>query len=149
MEKDYRIPIQINVYLYRKTASNIEFLLMRRLPKGGGFWQGVTGAPKQGESLQHAAEREIKEETGYTALAHDIKLSYSYPVADQYRQSYRPDVTKIDEYAFVADVTGLGEPVLSSEHDAYKWLEFNKIDMEDLKWPENQAALVKAYEFIS
>ncbi len=100
MDKDYRIPIQVNVYLYRKTASNIEFLLMRRLPKGGGFWQDVTGAPKQGESLQHAAEREIKEETGYTTLAHDIKLSYSYPISDQYRESYQPNATIIDVCIF-------------------------------------------------
>ena len=38
-----------------------EFLLLRRTPEHGGFWQGVTGAPEPGESDIDAAIRDYPE----------------------------------------------------------------------------------------
>jgi hypothetical protein len=50
-----RRPIQILAYPVRKTSSDKwEFLLLKRIPNRGGFWQGVTGAPNENENLVDA-----------------------------------------------------------------------------------------------
>lgn len=40
------------------------YLLLKRNPSNGGFWQPVTGYVEPGESLSDAARREVEEETG-------------------------------------------------------------------------------------
>lgn len=53
----YRLPTSVLVYCYRRTAGDVEYLLLRRTAKYGGFWQGVTGAIEEGETLEQAAAR--------------------------------------------------------------------------------------------
>ena len=54
------------VYLGRKTDEGWEYLLLRRVPRFGGFWQGVTGGVDGSEIPLQAAEREVLEETGFS-----------------------------------------------------------------------------------
>jgi 8-oxo-dGTP pyrophosphatase MutT (NUDIX family) len=144
---DYRNPIQVSIYPYRVTSKH-EFLLMQRIPHRGGFWQGVSGGVERGENLNIAARRELKEETGFETSVIFINHYFEYAVEKKYKHLYSPTTTKIQDQAYIADVSGLGDPTLSNEHDAFKWLEFKNINLEDLKWQENKTALVKAYEYI-
>lgn len=144
----YRNPVQVNVFPFRMSNKQIEFLLMRRLPHRGGFWQGVSGGVDILEDINVAAHRELREETGFEAPVHFINHRFSYPV-EGYKHPYAPDVKSVVDHAFVADVTNFGDPVLSNEHDTFKWLQFNQINLEDLKWEENKTALIKANEFIN
>ena len=84
-----RRPIQVLVYLAKVADSGWEYLLLRRVPypRLGThvFWQGVTGAPEEGESLVAGASREVFEETGFTpAVIESIDYSYAYPVRDEW-----------------------------------------------------------------
>ena len=55
-----RIPRQVLVYLYRRTSDGrLEFLLLKRTERHGGFWQGVSGAPEREETDAEAAIREV------------------------------------------------------------------------------------------
>ena len=63
-----RLPIQVCVFLVRAQDDDWEYLLLRRVPRIGGFWQGVTGAPEVGETLIQGAEREVHEETGFSSV---------------------------------------------------------------------------------
>lgn len=144
----YRNPVQVNVFPYRMNNGQIEFLLMRRLPHGGGFWQGVSGGVLVDEDITLAAERELQEETGFQTEVQSLDFTYSYPVGEKDKPKYAPDVREVVEHAFVADVSGLGETTLSREHDAFKWQIFSDIDMKDLYWPANQEALRRAWEFV-
>lgn len=144
----YRNPVQVNVFPYRVHNGRVEFLLMRRLPHGCGFWQGVSGGVLLEEDITKAAERELLEETGFKADVKTIDYTYSYPVEENNISKYAPDVEEVVEHAYVADVSGLGKPTLSREHDAYKWQTFAEVDMNDLFWPENQNALKKAWEYV-
>jgi 8-oxo-dGTP pyrophosphatase MutT (NUDIX family) len=144
----YRNPIQVSVYPFRIT-NKVEFLLMRRAPHRDGIWQGVSGAVEIGEDVNVAAKRELKEETGFEAPVQDISHCFYYPIEESYWHLYAPDVNQIVDHAFIANVTNLGDPVLSKEHDDFKWLEFTQINLEDLKWAGNKAGLVKANEFIN
>ncbi len=79
-----RVPIQVLVYAVSRTRETPKVLLLRRTVRLGGFWQGVTGAPLDGESLNDAAIRELREETGFEAnRLVDLKFSYSFPVSDE------------------------------------------------------------------
>ena len=144
---EYRNPVQVSIYPYRVT-DKLEFLLMRRIPHRGGFWQGVSGGVKRRENLDIAAKRELKEETGFETPVQFIDHYFNYPVEKKYKHLYDPTITTIQDHAYITNVSGLGNPILSNEHDAFKWLEFKNIDLDDLKWQENKTALIKANEYI-
>jgi dATP pyrophosphohydrolase len=59
-------PTQIEVYLFRRRARRIEFLCLKRVPRGPlpGVWQPVTGGLRRGEGALAGAAREVREETG-------------------------------------------------------------------------------------
>ena len=60
-----RQPVQVVVYLARAgSRGDLEYLMLRRTPERGGYWQGVTGGVEDGETPCETARREIKEETG-------------------------------------------------------------------------------------
>ena len=89
--------------MVRANGDNWEYLLVRRVPKLGTFWQGVTGAAEEGETLVQAAKREVLEETGFSPVKLDsIDFTYRYPVLDEWRGAYGPEPTEIVEHVFVA-----------------------------------------------
>ena len=46
-----RQPIQVEGIVFRKNHNQTEFLLLKRLPTRGGFWQPVTGGVEEGETI--------------------------------------------------------------------------------------------------
>lgn len=140
-KKQYRLPIQVLVYCFRRKPGSIEYLMLRRTAKYGGFWQGVTGAPEGEESVLQGAARELREETQLSPLdLYHIDFSYRYPVEDEWKWAYRSDVKHINEQVFLAEVGADADPVLSFEHDSYEWTGFDRA-MSLLKWPNNRSAL--------
>jgi len=141
MAPSYRLPTQVLVYCFRRTDDCIEYLLLRRMPKYGGFWQGITGAPEIGETLIEGAARELKEETQLLPKSLDqVDFGYSFPVEDEWKSAYHPDVSSIDEYVFLAEIADSIDPILSFEHDSFKWERFDRA-VGLLKWPDNKKAL--------
>ncbi len=135
--KQYRLPISVLVYCYRLQASGVEFLMLRRTAKYGGFWQGVTGALEGTETLLEGAARELHEETQLSpSNLYQVDLSYTFPMEDEWKWAYHPDVISIDEYVFPAEVAKNAEPVLSFEHDSHEWAGFDRA-IRLLKWPNN------------
>ena len=143
-----RLPIQVLVYLANERGSAWEYLLLRRVPRIGGVWQGVTGAPEEGEGLAQAARREVLEETGFSLDAvESIGYSYWFPVEDEWRHLYDPRVEKIVEHVFVAEAAG-GEPRLSWEHDTWRWCTLEEATGL-LLYPNNLEALRRCASFLS
>jgi len=139
--KRYRLPIQVLVYCYRPIEGRNKYLMLRRTPKLGGFWQGVTGAPEGAETLLAAASRELFEETQRSPRnLRQVDFRYSFPPDDDWKWAYDPDVSSIDEYVFVAKIAGDAEPRLSFEHDSFEWAEFDRA-IGLLKWHNNRKAL--------
>lgn len=139
-----RQPIQVLVYPVRHTVEgNWEYLLIRRIPSRGGFWQGVTGGVERNEDLVEAAARELIEETGLVPSDfRTIDYSYSFPVEDRFRYLYPSGTDSITEHVFMARITDEKEPELSEEHDQYRWCKFDEA-LRLLHWPENIEALKK------
>ena len=86
----FRLPIQVCVFLFREKDDGREYLLLHRVTELGAFWQGVTGAPEEGESLLQGAAREVLEETGLTpAKICSVDFIYRFPVIDEWRGGVR------------------------------------------------------------
>jgi len=145
-----RQPIQVLVYPVRHTGEgNWEYLLLRRIPSRGEFWQGVTGGVERNEDLVEAAARELIEETGLVpADFQTIDYSYSFPVEDRFRYLYPLDTESITEHVFMARITEQQEPELSEEHDQYRWCTFEEA-LSLLRWPDNIEALKRCNKVLT
>jgi dATP pyrophosphohydrolase len=105
----------VDVWPYRLLDGTAEFLLLHRSGRDGSpFWQGVSGWIEAGEAPHLTALRELREETGLEA----IELYSVDAVFDLYAWK-RGTVEAI--VPFAALVSADAEPMLSEEHDEWRW----------------------------
>ena len=144
-----RQPVQVAVYCVRQHDDGWEYLLLHRVPKGGSFWQGVTGGMEDDENPNAAAVRELFEETGYVSKSiENINFSYTFKVDEKWRHLYGDEVDMITELVFVAIVDDNKEPDLGSgEHDDWRWCLFNEAQ-KLLFWPGNKKSLEHCREHL-
>lgn len=131
-----RNPNEVAVFIYRRER----YLLLRRMDPR--YWHVVAGVVEPGESFPTAAARQLAEETGLTAPVIDLGIPAPYPIDPTDRSQYAPDVTKVLVHVFAAEAADLWEPVLSEEHDIFRWSSFDDC-MALLHWPEAKDALTK------
>jgi len=142
----YKLPRSIQVVIYSGSVNDREYLLLKRIQTHGGFWQSVTGSLEQTETHLQAAVREVKEETGISALEPqliDLKIKNVFEIAPQWLPKYAPGTTQNEEMCFALR-TAQREIVLDRrEHDAYVWTSFDQA-MGMLYWESNKRALLAA-----
>jgi lipoyl(octanoyl) transferase len=149
-----RLPRDVSVHLFRRTTGSVRFLMLRRCPARGGFWQGVTGAPLPGETDTDAAIREVLEETAFDVRSSIFPLgvSYSYALRPQFARRwaelYGAGIERVSVVSFAAELQG-GDPVLDpSEHDRFAWCSYKEADAL-LDWPVEQDAVGGRREALS
>ena len=118
-------PDIVAVWVYRVPDPGrpdaVEILLIRRAQgrELAGLWQCVTGSIEPGERIALAALRELDEETGIDGEAIeafydlDLVIPFHWPAADAI----------LSEVVFAVRVRPDVEPVLSHEHDGYRWVD--------------------------
>jgi 8-oxo-dGTP pyrophosphatase MutT (NUDIX family) len=142
-----RGPLKVLVYPVAPVESTHEFLLLRRISSRGGFWQGVTGGVKPGESLDEAAVRELVEETALTPRR-ILDIGYQYPFRIK-RATRSSPIARATEHVFVALLDAKVDPDLdSAEHDAWDWFTYEDA-LKWLRWPENVEALRRCEALIT
>lgn len=123
----------IEVFLYKRSPQKgILFLLMKRIPQRGDFWQPLTGTVEKEETLKETIKREIGEETGITDELKIIDSGYSFEFSENGEDFI--------EYVYGVKVANNTKIVLSREHDEYKWVDKDEA-IKLLKWPGNKAGL--------
>jgi dATP pyrophosphohydrolase len=124
-----------DVYVFRRVASGVEFLLLKRQPASriGGTWQAVTGTIEPGETAWRAALRELHEETGLRAIAFwQLECVNTFYAAHDDTVSMCP--------SFAAEVAGDAEVVISEEHTEHRWLPPGAA-VEAFIWPGQRRAI--------
>jgi dATP pyrophosphohydrolase len=140
MQTIYKQPVSVLVVVY---TVDLDVLLMERadFPE---HWQSVTGSIDPGEALEHAAVRELAEETGIDAVAYggvrDWQLSNVYEIFPQWRHRYAPGTTHNTEHVF-----GLGVPeripvtLAPREHLRHEWLGWQQAAARCFSWSNREA----------
>jgi len=135
-----RLPIQVQAILYRKTNTETQYVLLKRISTLGGFWQPVTGGTEKGETKTQALKREIQEETGIKNLTKIIKNVHHYEFWDLCKRENRQRLIK--EYAYGVEVSPNEKITISREHTEHKWCSFKEA-LKLLKYNENKESLKK------
>lgn len=123
-----RRPTQVAIYIFRQRHNQREYLLLRRIPEAGGFWQGVTGGVEDDETVLETAARELFEETGFSGLC-ITQLDYcrSFPVPESMKHHFDSDVTRLTEFAFHAKVEpGINPTLDPQEHTEFMWVTYEQ-----------------------
>ena len=147
-----RQPFSVLVYPVRFIDGDWQYLLLQRvaIPKLGlmAFWQGITGGLEEGETLEQAATRELREETGLVpSRLEQIDYSYSFPIQDEWREFYAPGTQEIVEHVFIAFLCGKREPTLSTEHNEWQWCSAD-LGLKLLTFPGNIEALKRCHSLL-
>ncbi len=100
-----------------------EILLLHK-PRKNDSWQLPQGGCEGDESLEQAAQRELREEAGLTVdVLGSSKQVYQYEFPSSYRR-FRPDNVRGQRIGFVYALIKEGEQVCvdDKEIDAYMWV---------------------------
>jgi bis(5'-nucleosidyl)-tetraphosphatase len=122
-----------------KSPGNVLFLLLRY---GAGHWDFPKGNIEDGEDEIQAAYREIREETGIENVmfleGFNKKVEYNY-------KRHRNVVHK--EVIFFLAKTDSQKVILSNEHIAYSWTDFDNA-IAKLTYMTAKNILVKAQDYL-
>lgn len=137
----YKQPVSVLVLVY---TPELAVLLLERADYPE-HWQSVTGSVEPGETLAHAAVRELAEETGIDAAAHggvvDWQRSNVFEIFTKWRRRYPPGTTHNTEHVFGLEVL---RPVpvrlAPREHLRHAWLPWREAAARCFSWT-NRAAI--------
>ena len=133
-----KLPIQVDVILFH-IDNNINYLLFKRQPERGGFWQPITGGVEEGETILYAARRETMEESGYLKVKnmYDLKYTFEFNVKEKI----------ITEHVFAFEVHDKNAVFCEREHSEIKWVTYDQA-VSMLKWDTNIESLKKINDYL-
>ncbi len=101
-----------------------EVLLLERVQPQG-YWQSVTGSLEWGEHADHAAQRELYEETGIQAgdQLHATGRVNRFQIIPAWKPRYAPNVNENTEYVYQLALAQRQDITLhAQEHVHCRWL---------------------------
>jgi len=136
----YKIPISVLVVVH---TAELDVLLLERAGRPG-FWQSVTGSLEHGdEPLEHAAAREVLEETGISANAGTLvrwNVVNTFEIFGQWRSRFAPGVMHNTEHVFSLELARrMPVTIAPDEHLAYVWLPWREAAERCFSWSNRDA----------
>ncbi|MBT3817084.1 MAG: NUDIX pyrophosphatase [Candidatus Magasanikbacteria bacterium] len=132
---------QVEIIVYKIVNAEPQFLLLKRVPERGSFWQPVTGGVHKNEDLLSAAKRELFEET-------QIKDYINFLNDVHYFEFHDDEQGMLKEYVYGVEVNEKIDVKLSLEHSEKKWCTINEA-LELLKFDTNKDAFKKLYKLLT
>lgn len=147
-----RFPIQLEAIVFRFINDKIEFLLLKRIPEKGEFWQPVSGGFESEDLFEDGFFRELQEETG---IKRDEVLSVAKDIHFfQFEGSCGGlvEIKYMSEYVWGFEVSADQKVTIEEniypEHSEYKWCSFEEA-LELLKWDNNKDGFRKLNEILT
>ena len=125
-------------------ANQFDLLLLKTNEKRGEFWQNVTGSVEKKETFEEAALREAMEETDLKieSIVEMLDLEQSFSFVDRWER-------KVEEecFLFVLDKSW-NVKIDPKEHQNYKWVAYDKIHKDSVKYPSNFETIEKSIKLL-
>jgi len=136
----HKIPVSVLVVIHT-TALDILLLDRARRP---GYWQSVTGSLEAAdEALEHAARRELQEETGLTVDDGRLRrwnVVNTFEIYGHWRHRFAPGTTHNTEHVFSFAVPERTPVLLAPrEHAASMWLAWREAAQKCFSWSNRDA----------
>jgi len=129
---------QANVVCYKIIDNEPEFLVLKRNPEKGSFWQSITGGVHMKGLLTENALRELQEELLLNTKSENlIKTSCTFWYIG--KEGY-----ELSEYVFGYRLEEDDKIILSDEHTEYEFLALNKA-LKRVKYDGNKQAIQAVY----
>lgn len=139
--------------MFRKKGKQYEFLLLKRIPEKGGFWQPPCGGMEESDkSLLDAAFRELKEEVNISKkdVIKVIENVHYFEFNNHYITGEPIPVRK--EYVFGFEAKSGFKPDIGKniyvEHNEIRWVGFEDA-IRLLKWDNNKEAFQKLNDMLA
>lgn len=133
---------QANVVCYRIQNNKPEFLVLKRNPEKGSFWQSITGGVHIQGLLFGNALRELEEELFITGKENNL-TGTDYVFWYIGKEGY-----ELSEYVFGYKLEDTDEITLSDEHTEYAFLPLDEA-IERVKYDGNKEGIRRVYKVIS
>jgi 8-oxo-dGTP pyrophosphatase MutT (NUDIX family) len=133
----------VETCIFRFHARGVEYLLLRRAHDEELYpdsWQIVSGGIEDGETAIATAVRETHEETRLP-----VRRMWSVPHVNVFYDPRNDVIHHSPVFAIQTDPEA--EPVLSHEHEAYEWCQFERAK-ELLVWPGQVQAIEIVHAYI-
>jgi dATP pyrophosphohydrolase len=139
----HKIPVSVLVVIH--TAA-LDVLLLERAQHPG-YWQSVTGSLEAAdEPLEHAARREVLEETGLAPEQGRLRrwsLVNTFEIYGHWRHRFAPGTTHNTEHVFsLALAERLAVTLAPQEHRAALWLPWREAAAKCFSWSNRDAILL-------
>ena len=131
---------KVEVIVFKMVDGQPLFLLLKRNPRRGRFWQPVTGGVHDGEELADAAKRELFEETQINEYLQFVDNVHYFEFDSE-------GYGRLKEYVFGVEVARDVDVTISSEHTEMKWYTFEE-SLNLLKYDSNKEGFKKLYDLI-
>ena len=126
----------VEAIVFRRTDP-VRVLLLRRTPQRGGWWQAVTGSVEDGEELEAAVRREVREETGIGDPVAILDLEFAFPF-EFTRYGGDRELAAV-KHSYAVEVAG-DAVTIGKEHDDWAWVTPDAA-LARLTWEDNREAL--------
>jgi len=127
------LPIKVEGIVFSKVNGDYEFLIIKRVPEDGGFWQPLTESLEEGETVEECMIRGVKEELGLDKITGVTERLWSFPWENKKGE---PNI----DLVYGVEISRDAEVKISpEEHSEYKWCSFDEA-MELLGKDNNKKA---------
>ena len=135
-----KIPVSVLVVIHTPA---LEVLLLERALRPG-YWQSVTGSlDRPDEPLEHAAVREVREETGIVTTPAKLlrwNVINTFRIWGEWSHRFVPGTTHNTEHVFSLRIPEPAPVTLApGEHLAYAWLPWREAAHKCFSWSNRDA----------
>lgn len=106
--------------MFAKSKNDFKFLIIKRVPEDGDFWQPLTESLEDGESIEECLRRGVKEELGLDSIKGVTERFWSFPWENKRGE---PNI----DLVYGVEISESSEIKINpEEHSEYKWCSFDE-----------------------